>query len=282
VTRETLPSRRPFTAPLPAEAATVAASDAGESTFRTRAPLAIFRTRPLSTVPGPTSTNVVTPSRASRSTDSCQRTVPETWRTRPSRQDEASRTGRASTLLTSGTAGSRKESAASSGRSRSCAGFMSAQWKGAETGQPDRALRPRGLAALGGAVHRAGVPRDHDLARCVHVGRRDDFSLRRLPARGLDRRQVEAEDRGHGPDPDRHRLLHVLAPAPDRSQGVGQAERIRGHERRVLAERVPGDPGRAARRGRRAAARRRRWRRGCGLCVGGELKLPLGALEAQA
>ena len=51
---------------------------------------------------------------------------------------------RASTLLTRGTTGSRNgQRRRGPGASRSWAGFMSAQWKGADTGQPDRALRPR-------------------------------------------------------------------------------------------------------------------------------------------
>src|SRR4029453_3750801 len=66
-------------------AASVASSDAGSLTCSIVASLAIFFTRPPSTWPGPTSTNVSTPSRVSSSTDSCQRTAPETCRTRPSR-----------------------------------------------------------------------------------------------------------------------------------------------------------------------------------------------------
>ena len=57
------------------------------------APLSIFLTRPERTVPGPTSTNGVHALGApGASTDSCQRTGADTWRTRPSRQSSAVRT----------------------------------------------------------------------------------------------------------------------------------------------------------------------------------------------
>src|SRR5262249_13669504 len=80
-------------------AAAAAASDAGSSTLSTRAARSIFLTRPESTAPGPTSTNVDTPSARIRSTAGCQSTGAETWRTRPSRHSAAVRTTRASTLL---------------------------------------------------------------------------------------------------------------------------------------------------------------------------------------
>src|SRR5262249_22878714 len=137
-------------------ASRVFSSEAGSSTPRTRAPFTIFLTRPARTLPVPASTNVSTPSLASRSTHSCQRTAPETWRTRPSRAAAAVRTGAASTLLTSGNAGSRSSRRPRSASIRTCAGFMSAQWNGADTGSGTARFAPFALhSSLARATARA-------------------------------------------------------------------------------------------------------------------------------
>ena len=218
-------------------------SVSGESTLSTRAPLAIFLTSPLSTVPGPTSTKVVTPSAARRSTDSCQRTVPDTWRTSPERQAAASRTRAASTLLTSGGSGSRNASASSSGARRSWAGCMSAQWKGAETGSGTARLAPLRLALLGRARDRRGVAGDHHLARRVDVGGLPP--PRPAPPRG--RRPRSRRARGPGSRPSRRR--RPARPPACTGRGAGPCSSASssesapgGDERRVLPEAVARDP----------------------------------------
>src|SRR6185295_14127148 len=86
-------------------AVTIAPRSSGDANCTTRASLWIFRTRPLSTVPEPTSTYVVTPSDARRSTTSDQRTGEDTCLTRASIAAHASRFGCASTLAITGTRG---------------------------------------------------------------------------------------------------------------------------------------------------------------------------------
>ena len=241
--------------PRPRARPTVASSDCGESsTFRTRAPLAIFLTSPESTVPGPTSTKVVTPSRTGARPTPASAPVPETWRTRPSRHASAVAHHRASTLLTSGTPGRGRRaprgpapgapapaSSARSGRARTRAGGTAR-------------LAPAGLARLRGAVDGRRVAGDHDLARRVDVGGRHHLALRRLAAGLLDGGQVEAQDRRHGALAHRHRLLHVLAAAAHGGDGVGERQRAR---RRPAPSTRPGC-GPATRRGRtpRAASGR--------------------------
>ena len=114
----------------------------------------IFRTRPLSTVPGPTSTYVVTPS-----TQGGARRPPSAPATRPARPAPRSpRPRRASARRRRwrrpARAGRATASARSSGASRSSAGFISAQWNGALTGSGIDALGAERLRALAGARHR--------------------------------------------------------------------------------------------------------------------------------
>ena len=102
--------------------------------------------QPAKTVPGPTSTYVVTPSDASRRTTSSQRTGADTCLTSASMAAAASRFGSASTLATTGTRGFRAASARNSGSSRSSAGFSSAQWNGALTDSGMIRLAPSAFA----------------------------------------------------------------------------------------------------------------------------------------
>src|SRR5258705_12126914 len=79
---------------------------AGSSIECPPAPSTMRRSRPESTRPAPTSTNAVAPSAASRSTHSVHRTGLATWRIRKGRTSAALRVTPASTLRTTGTAGS--------------------------------------------------------------------------------------------------------------------------------------------------------------------------------
>src|SRR5262249_24335982 len=118
----------------------------------------ILRTRPLSTAPGPTSTYVVTPSNARRVTTASQRTGDDTCCTSASIAATASRFNSASTLATIGTVGVLVRSARSSGASRSCAGFISAQWNGALTGSGITRRAPRALARPRAGATAAAMP----------------------------------------------------------------------------------------------------------------------------
>src|SRR5215475_13441075 len=78
-------------APAPPTAASVLSRPAGSSTEWPRASVMMRRSRPVRTRPGPTSTNVVAPSSASRRTQSVHRTGLATWRSRNGRTSEAAR-----------------------------------------------------------------------------------------------------------------------------------------------------------------------------------------------
>src|SRR5262249_24338287 len=99
-----------------------------------RAPSTMRLTRPLNTLPAPTSSNVVTPAAAMNATDSRQRTVPVTCATSARTMSGGSLTGLTSTLATTGTTGRFIATVASAAAIASAAGCISAQWKGAETG----------------------------------------------------------------------------------------------------------------------------------------------------
>jgi hypothetical protein len=55
--------------------------------------------------------------------------------------------------------------------------------------------------------------------------------------------EVEPEDRGHGALPDRHRLLHRLAADAQELCRVGDRDHSGRAQRRIFAQRVPGDIG---------------------------------------
>src|SRR5579859_1485548 len=90
--------------------------------------------KPVKTRPGPTSTNVFTPSSIISRTDSSQRTGMETCRSSALRASSPFSIVSASTLVTSGTRKSENCTFPKSFASFSCAGIISAEWKGAETG----------------------------------------------------------------------------------------------------------------------------------------------------
>ena len=163
--------------------ASIAARSSGDSEVHGPcASLWIFLTRPLSTVPGPTSTYVVTPSDARRRTTASHRTGADTCRTSASMAARASRFGSRVDVGHDRDRGSATRSARSSGASRSSAGFISAQWNGALTGSGIARLAPERLRALDGALHRGRGAGDHDLSGAVDVGRAHDLALRRLLA----------------------------------------------------------------------------------------------------
>ena len=60
-------------------------------------------------------------------------------------------------------------------------------------------------------------------------------------ADGCEFLQVHPQNRRHGSDAHRNRLLHVFAAVAHGAHGVGKAERSGGHVRGVFSQAVPGD-----------------------------------------
>ena len=89
--------------------------------------------------------------------------------------------------------------------------------------QQHGALGALGLGDLERALDRGLVAGDHDLAAAIVVGGLADLTLRGLVGdrhRGL---IIEAEQRGHGADADRHRLLHGKAAGAQQPRGIADA-----------------------------------------------------------
>ena len=92
-----------------------------------------------------------------------------------------------------------------------------------------------------GALDRALVAREHDLAGIVVVGDGADFTLCRSIGQRLRLVDVGAEQRRHGADADGHGGLHRLPAQLQQARGVGQAESPGGAERGIFAKAVAGD-----------------------------------------
>src|SRR6266496_368241 len=155
--------------------------------------------------------------------------------------------------------------------------------EGCGDGERQDPLRARGLELAARLLDRARRPRDDRLPGVVVVRRRADGARRRLDrlADRLHAGGLEAEHRRHRALSGRHRLLHERPARSHRPRGVRGAERARGDERGVLAERVARDEvGLDAVLRERRHHRRRDGQDG-GLRVGGELELLVRPLEAQ-
>ena len=219
----------------------------------------IFRTSPLSTVPGPTSTYVVTPSDARRRTTASHRTGADTCATSASIAARASRFGSASTFATIGTRGSVHRQRAQFGREPLFGRLHQRAVKRRADRQRNDALGAERLRALAGARHAARASRRSrpgpppfrfaglTTSPCAppraHACATASASRPRIAA--------------IAPVADRHGLLHVAAAAMHRRQRVGERERAGGDVRRVLAEAVSGDERRRRGRATRAAGRPR-------------------------
>src|SRR5580698_7907073 len=112
------------------------------STLKTRTERSIWRSKPVRTLPGPTSTKTVTPDSIISRMESSQRTGAVTWRMRASRASSPVEMAWESTLVMSGIFSALNGVARKSGSRRRCAGIMRAQWKGAETGRITARLAP--------------------------------------------------------------------------------------------------------------------------------------------
>ena len=89
---------------------------------------------------------------------------------------------------------------------------------------------------------------DDDLSRGVVVGHRADLVViepgaRRLGGNGARRLDLEAEQRRHRALADRHRALHRLSAQLQQPRRVANRKRAGRGQRRIFAERMPGDKG---------------------------------------
>ena len=108
--------------------------------------------------------------------------------------------------------------------------------------QHDRAPR----AALGGdrdrALDRGLVAADDDLTAAVVVGDVADLALGGGFLATSSATSISAPSSAAiAPIADRHGALHRAAAALQQPRGIRELERMRGGERRIFAERVPGD-----------------------------------------
>ncbi len=197
--------------------------------------------RPASTLPGPTSTYVVTPSAPRRCTTSCQRTGDDTCRTSAPIAPAASCFGSASTLATTGTRGACAGSGAKLGLEPILRRLHQRAVKWRAHGQRHGLACAQLFGPRGGAGDGRGVSGNDHLPRRVEVGRADDLPVGRVAAGLFHERRVRSEDRGHRAGADRHGFLHVAAAPAHERDAIGEREGPGSHVRRVLAEAVPGD-----------------------------------------
>ena len=200
----------------------------------------IFRTRPLNTVPGPTSTYVVTPSDARRRTTASQRTGDDTCSTSASIADLPRRaSARRPRWRRSARADRATVSARSSGASRSCGRLHQRAVERRADRQRHHPLRAQRLGPLAGARDRVARPA---ITTCPAPFK--FAGLTTSPCGGLAARLRDlCRHRARGSPPSRR-----SRPAPPPAcSGRGAA--------------------RSAARRRKRRCRRRRWpntRRGCG------------------
>ena len=193
------------------------------------------------------------------STLSRQRTVAVTCSTSSRAISAGSVTFWALTLAISGTAGTPGGVAPNASRIASAAGAMSAQWKGAETGSSMARFTPRSRGEAERPLHRAPGAGNHHLPAAVVVGGLDHLALAlgRLGggvADGARLFEIGAEQGGHGALAGGHRPLHRLAAQLQQPRRAAEREAAGGGERRIFAQRVAGDHGRAVRQAHAALA----------------------------
>ena len=125
----------------------------------------------------------------------------------------------------------------------SAAGCIRLQWNGADTGSSMARLAPLVLAISSGAFDRGLVAGNHHLPAAIVIGGLADLTLRRLARDRHGSLVIEAEQRGHGADADRHRLLHGETAGAQQARGVGNAQAAGGGQRGIFAERMAGHEG---------------------------------------
>ena len=213
-------------------------------------------TRPVRTLPGPTSMNRPTPRAAMTSTAVTQSTPRVRCSTSSSRHcvagGQRARVGIGQQRRAAGRGTRRREDLAHPvggvGHERRVGGDADRQHDGA--------LGAQVLGLLRGAFDRGPLAADHDLAGRVAIGDREDAQR---PTGGLQTRQLlvrQADDRGHGAV--LRRRLHLLAALAHETHAVGERDHAGGDHGAVLAHRVAGvEGGRGERVARRSSIARR-------------------------
>ena len=217
-------------------------------------------------------------------THSRQRTVPVTCCTKARTISAGSLIGLASTFATTGTTGGLTVTCASACAITSAAGCINAQWKGADTCSNMARLAPLALAI---STARSTAALSPDTTTCPAPLSLAAWQTWPCAASAGDRHGrvvVEPEQRRHGADADRHRLLHRLPARAQQPRGVGDGEGAGGGERGIFAERMAGDELRVAFEietgfGFQHAHRRERNRHQCRLRILGERERIGWALE---
>ena len=210
-------------------------------------------TRPERTLPGPTSTNVRTPSRTSSRAAWVKRTGAVSWST-SSVPIRCAGSIRAVTVDMNGAVGSVNCTRSTAGRSRSAARATSGQWNAPETFSLTVRRAPSLLGAGAALLDGRVLARDDDLARAVVVRGPDAEDPAAEP---LDDLVVEPEDRGHRAGP--LRAASAIARPRSRTSAIASPTRHRagGGQRGELADGVADDE---VRLDPALRARRRAWR----------------------
>ena len=91
----------------------------------------------------------------------------------------------------------------------SCAGIISAEWKGAETGRITARLAPELRSNFHRALHRIGMAGNDGLLRRIQIRGRANFSFRRAFAGILHHCRRNTQDRGHRALLRWHGFLHI-------------------------------------------------------------------------
>ena len=111
--------------------------------------------------------------------------------------------------------------------------------KGRRHRQHHRPLDALRLGGFHGSLHRLFFPRqDHLAATIVVCG----FTYASCPALLGDRPgrvEVDADQRRHRPDANRHGFLHGAAANAQQPRRIGDRQRLSGRERRIFAQRMP-------------------------------------------
>ena len=158
-----------------------------------------------------------------KATDSRQRTVPVTCATSARTISAGSWIGLASTLATTGTTGGLTATLRQRLRHHLGGRLHQRAMEGRGHRQQHRALGAFALGDLDRALDRGLVAGHHHLTAAIVIGGLADLALRRFGGdrgRGV---EFEPDQRRHGADADRHRLLHRLAARAQQPRRIGDA-----------------------------------------------------------
>ena len=171
---------------------------------------------------------------------STQRTAPVTCSISASRAPSAVVTIVPLTFAATGNRGSASCSPASTRATSSCAGCISAQWKGALTGSITVRRAPLALQRAAAFSTAAVAP---EITVCPGEFRFAAATVSPVSSRGLlagldHLHRIEGENRRHRPLSRGHGLLHRASARLHRAHGIGKRQCPRRHVRRPLTQRV--------------------------------------------